>query len=301
MANSDTLEKNKKNSNLIEYIIIFLIFFVLGMAIGVFATKKYLNNKDEEEPKTATLAKSSAEDITNNSEYKSTIDNLYSLLGKSTAFYSTKGLNVNTLSNEQKLSIVYNYIIVNKLDSTSTLNTGWYGSEQCPFNGGTTNFNVDVSLDANGNLVKGTNCTVSDIASSIIQEKYQLIFGNNDIDTNVNFNPKDNKTCILVEGVYTCGNVDNSMNSTGDLEVNYEITKVLKENDKIEIYDKGYLTDNRSSIKNPDDGFDKYYLHSSDSTDYYHELKSADNIVFKHTFKKASNGSYYYSSSEVSK
>lgn len=301
MANSDTLEKNKKNSNLIEYIVIFLIFFVIGMVIGIFVTKKYFNGKAEEDTKPKTSVKTSGEDITENAEYKGTIDNLYSLLGKDTIFYSTTGANADTLSNEQKLSIVYNYIIANKLDTSSVLNTGWYGSEQCPFNGGTTNFNVDVSLDENGNLVKGANCTVSDINAALIQEKYQLIFGNNNIDTSSNFNPKSDKTCILVDGVYTCGNIDNSMNYVGDLEVNYTITKVLKENDKIEIYDKGYLTDNRSNVKNSAEGFDKYYLHSSDSTDYYHELKSADNIMFKHTFKKASNGNYYYSSSEISK
>lgn len=301
MANSDTLEKNKKNSNLIEYIVIFLIFFVIGMVIGIFVTKKYFNGKAEEDTKPKTSVKTSGEDITENAEYKGTIDNLYSLLGKDTIFYSTTGANVDTLSNEQKLSIVYNYIIANKLDTSSVLNTGWYGSEQCPFNGGTTNFNVDVLLDENGNLVKGANCTVSDINAALIQEKYQLIFGNNNIDTSSNFNPKSDKTCILVDGVYTCGNIDNSMNYVGDLEVNYTITKVLKENDKIEIYDKGYLTDNRSNVKNSAEGFDKYYLHSSDSTDYYHELKSADNIMFKHTFKKASNGNYYYSSSEISK
>lgn len=301
MANSDTLEKNKKNSNLIEYIVIFLLFFVIGMVIGIFVTKKYFNGKAEEDTKPKTSVKTSGEDITENAEYKGTIDNLYSLLGKDTIFYSTTGVNADTLSNEQKLSIVYNYIIANKLDTSSVLNTGWYGSEQCPFNGGTTNFNVDVSLDENGNLVKGANCTVSDINATLIQEKYQLIFGNNNIDTSSNFNPKSDKTCILVDGIYTCGNIDNSMNYVGDLEVNYTITKVLKENDKIEIYDKGYLTDNRSNVKNSAEGFDKYYLHSSDSTDYYHELKSADNIMFKHTFKKASNGNYYYSSSEISK
>ena len=32
----------------------------------------------------------------------------------------------------------------------------------------------------------------------------------------------------------------------------------------------------------------------ADSKDYYFELKSADNYTFKHTFKLAEDGNYYY-------
>ena len=47
--------------------------------------------------------------------------------------------------------------------------------------------------------------------------------------------------------------------------------------------------------------FDKYYLHSSDSTEYYYELKNADNLTFKHTFVTKDRVNYYYVSSELVK
>ena len=67
------------------------------------------------------------------------------------------------------------------------------------------------------------------------------------------------------------------------------------------IYEKGYLIDNRSNVDNPTDQYDNYYLHSFDSTNYYYELKSADNLTFKHTFKTEDRQNYYYVSTELIK
>ena len=68
-----------------------------------------------------------------------------------------------------------------------------------------------------------------------------------------------------------------------------DILKVELYDEDIVITEKGYLYDNRSNLTTPDKN---YYLHSSDSTEYYFELKSSENLYFIHTFVKNQDGSY---------
>ena len=59
------------------------------------------------------------------------------------------------------------------------------------------------------------------------------------------------------------------------------------------------MVDTRSNIIDPNDGHDNYYLHSSDSNIYYYELKSADNLVFAHTYIMGEDGNYKYNGTAV--
>ena len=98
----------------------------------------------------------------------------------------------------------------------------------------------------------------------------------------------------MQNNLYICGNIANN-NVTGDLESKFTILKVTKDLDgTIKIYEKGYLLDNRSNVKAQHPGYDNIYLHSTDSTEYYYELRNADNLTFVHTFKENDNQEYYY-------
>ena len=89
---------------------------------------------------------------------------------------------------------------------------------------------------------------------------------------------------------------------SGELESKFDVIKVTKDSSgTIIVYEKGYLVDNRSNVNDPFDQYDNYYLHSSDSNEYYYELKSADNLIFKHTFKTDDKENYYYIGTELVK
>ena len=86
----------------------------------------------------------------------------------------------------------------------------------------------------------------------------------------------------------------------GEVVSKFEIVKVtIDDNNTITIYDKGYLLDNRSDVEIVGD-YKNAYLHSYDASEHYYELKSSDNLTFKHVFNNIDN-KYYYVSSELYK
>ena len=246
---------------------------------------KNVEKKKEKEPEVL--------DITKDPDYVEIINTLHDYLGKDSIFYSSLGVDLEKMSNDNKLRVTYEYIESNNLFATETLQPAYYGSLTC-----NNNFNLDVIVAADGSLSNGTICTVNTITLENFINNYKKIFNNENIDVSQPFNPKSTKSCVIVDNSYQCGNVNNS-NISGSLDSKFEVVKAIKEKDKITIYDKGYLVDTRSSIVNPDDGHDNYYLHSSDSTTYYYELKSADNLTFAHTFVKGSDNNYRYNGTSV--
>ena len=150
--------------------------------------------------------------------------------------------------------------------------------------------------------VSTTGCTVNRISKALFLDINQKLFNDELIDTSVNFDIDITKKCVLDGESYLCGAVQNISGYSGALESNFEVVKATKDVDgTIIIYEKGYLHDKRSNVDNLTDQYDNYYLHSSDSKEYYYELKSSDNLTFKHIFKTDDSEEYYYVSTELVK
>ena len=280
----EIVEKKDKKKKDFRGIILFVVFFAMGAAGAYFGTKYFVEQRQEETKKGDPVVEQI--DITDKSEYQDTINELYEIIKGNSEYYSTDGLSVDTMSNNFKYGLLYDYILANNNYTDEKLPASYVGSPEC-----STYFLVDTA--------DTTVCSVYKIEKSAFNKAYKELFNLSDLDTSVMFNPINSKYCVPVDNNYYCGNIYSINNITGSLDTRFSITKVIKDtNGYIYIYDKGYLIDNRSSLIK-EEGKENYYLHASNSTNYYHELKSADNYTFKHTFKMNEDEEYYYVSSEV--
>lgn len=277
------VKENKGNS--FKYILIFIVFLAAGAVIGVYGATNYLNKQDEEKIETPETIK----DITDDSVYQNTINDLYNIVNNNVIFYSAKGVNIASLDNNSKLSLIYEYVVNNNLYEKTTLSND--GTGKCSYG-----FILDSSAETN---IPSIVCTVYEIKKADIKNIAKKLYNDDSISIVDSFMPEENKSCVLSNDKYVCGNTGTS--ASGALEIKFDIQKVTLDLDgTIEIYDKGYLADRRAGVDDPNDQYDNYYLHSSDSNEYYYELKSADNITFKHTFKTDDKTNYYYVSTEIS-
>lgn len=292
--NSSDLKLNDDNRTF-KYIIFMAVFFVIGIAIGFTFTKRYLSDKDEKEPVDMQIADNN--DITENKEYSDLIESLHSIVKENIAFYNSNGIDISTMENNLKLEYVYNIIKENKLYEETNINALYWNSPTCEYD-----FLTTVVTNEDGSTYTTGVCDLKRVSKSVLQDNYFKVFNNSVLDVNSEFYP-DNKTkCIVEEASYLCGEINSTDGViSGALTPKFTIQKVTKEEDMIVISEKGYLEDTRNTIVNPEDGIDHYYLHSSDSKDYYYELKSADNLTFEHYFKMDSTGNYYYIKTEVKK
>ena len=280
----------EKSNNAFKYIMIFCVFLIIGVVVGFFGTKKYMDSK-KDLGNNETIVEG-PEDITNFDEYQELIQKLHSFVDGYSIFYTTKGVELAKMGNDVRLSYIFDYLEKNaKVESDSLVAS--YGSNNCI---------NEFSIDDTSNLYSNSNvCSVKKVDRNLISTTNKTLFNDELVDTSVGFVNSEGKKCIVSEDNYLCGTPVDGTNNSGKLESKFTITKVTKDEGTIVIYDKGYLLDNRSSIVNPDDGHDKYYLHSSDSNNYYYELKNADNLTFKHTFVSTDRVNYYYVSSELVK
>lgn len=289
---SEEVVENKSISPTLKYILIFIIFFAIGLGLGYFGAFKYLENEKSNEPVVEEVDE--LMDITDEEEAQELINSLVSMLDKDPMFYSTKGISVSTMDNTSKLRFLYNYIISNNQFTKEELASEYIGSFNC-LPGFITDAGVNPSVSTN-------ICGVSRIKKTALLDASKKLFNDEVLDTSVPFSPQDGLSCLVDADTYLCGNVTKTLNITGELESVFSVEKVTKDIDgTIVIYEKGYLNDKRSNVNNPNDQYDNYYLHSSDSTEYYYELKSADNLTFKHTFKTDDRQNYYYVSTELVK
>lgn len=287
-------KKEKKKGSKFKYFIVFVLFIGIGIALGRFGTQKYLDYKASQDK--TPVVEDGPVDITDDSKYQDTINRLRGILDGNPMFYSTKGVSASTLDNTSRLNLLYAYIENNNLATTETLNIDFIGASTC--NSGA--FLLDKQVDAT--LPAPQICTVVRISSSLLKDLNRELFNDEILDTSVAFNVGLDRKCVVSTESYLCGSVTNVSGYIGELESKFDVTKVTKDTTgTLVIYEKGYLIDNRSNVDNPTDQYDNYYLHSSDSKEYYYELKSADNLTFKHTFKTEDNENYYYVGTELVK
>ena len=281
-------KKNKKSKKGFLVVIIFVLFFAVGAVSGVFGTKYYFDlNKEEEAGEDFVVAKE--KEITTKQEYQDTISKLHSYIKNYAEFYDSKGIELSTMDNNLKFRMIYNLVVADKLGVNETANVTYYGSGVCE-NG----FLADV-LDQG---IPSTVCTVQKYKKEDFLLKYNAMFAKSEFNLNVEYYPTDNKKCVPYEEHIYCGNINNITGITGELAPRFTINKVMIDDDNIYIYDKGYLIDGRSNVPRVE-GQTNYYLHAFDSAEHYYELKSADNLTFKHTYRMQEDGKYYYLKTEL--
>ena len=289
----ENLLEDKVSNNNFKYVFCFCLFFILGGILGIILTTKYLELQDEDGNNIVKTDGSSSIDITNDKDYSATIELLKGMLDDP-LFYNSNGLTSEGITNEAKLVYVYNYLI-NKQSFESVTKTPvtlYWNATYCDY---------DFQVETAGDILL-YECHLQKLTFENVNNAAKTLFGIDQLDNSNGFQVNDNTKCVIEDGAYLCGKIAPVTGITGELTPKFEIQKVTKEEDgSIIIYEKGYLVDTRSNIVNPNDGYDNYYLHSSDSTAYYYELKSADNLTFKHVFKIDDNRNYYYSYSEVVK
>ena len=285
------VKKNKSSG--FQFAILFIIILAIGINLGIYGTKKYLENKHSAKDDYTVYPEAEAKDITNDSAYADAISKMHGFVKDNSLFYSSTGINVETMDNGTKLTLAYESIIANKEYTSGTLSV--HDNNYCDYN-----FVVDPTPADSS--IPTLICTIKNISRDSIVKASKSLFDDETINTNANFNPSSNVSCVVVNNNYVCGNLTNTVIDTGSLQPKFDIIKVTLDTDgTIIIYDKGYLVDKRKGVDNPNDEYDNYYLHSADSTSYYYELKSADNLTFKHTFKTNNNVNYYYVGTEVYK
>lgn len=278
---------NENKSETFKYILFFVVFFVLGIILGVVVAKKFLVN-DEKDSNTTSDEEPLIKDISNEPDYQNTIADLKNLIGQNLKYYSSKGVDASQLTNDEKLQIVYEYVIRDTNLETAIDYPTYWESQECA-----TGFLVDLNVNDNGTTYNAGFCTYFILPYSKVMDSYRIIFNNENIQLTT-FDANENYRCIAGTDNYACGLVKR-IDYTGTIENHFVIRKVtLEEDGTINIYESGYLKDTRSFVNIADDGIDNYYLHSSDSELYYYELRKDDNLTFKHVFKKDANNKYYY-------
>lgn len=286
----------KKGSKFKNFLIL-IIFLILGVFLGYFGTTKYLDyvNSNKDDDINEVISESDEPvDITNNTDYQSTIKRLYGIVDGNPEFLNSMGINISSLDSSFKLRLVYNNMNQDQYITKEELTPVIEGTELCDYS-----FIVDSN---EGQESSSSVCTVEKIEFSKMLEVYTSLFNDNNLEKANDFLLTDSKKCVLDSEQYICGNVTPVSGETGELEEKFDITLVTKEKDgTINIFDKGYLQDTRSSTSDLNLGYENYYLHSFDSKDYYNELKSADNLTFKHIFKLDKNNNYYYAETVVNK
>ncbi len=285
----------KKHSHTLRNIFIVILFLVIGTGVGIYGTKMYLESREEPEPDVQEK-NSGPDDITNDKQTKELVDSLYAMLNNDPMFYTTIGVSVSTMDNTTKLTFIYDNLILNKKNTSKEIESLWYGSDKCNYD-----FLVDTLED--GTYLE--KCTLQRLERNLFTETNKKIFNDELLDTSVEFKPNNTTKCIIDSednNYYMCGKILNESGITGALESKFTINKVTRDEDgTIVIYEKGYLKDNRSTVVNENSQYDNYYLHSSDSNQYYFELRNADNLTFKHIFKTADRLNYYYAGTELVK
>lgn len=283
----ETLSEDYNKSSNFKYILFFVVFFIAGMALGILGAKKFLVKEDEPQA-TPVVVEEKEKDISNAPEYQDTIIYLKNLIDKNPIYYRSTGVDASQLSNDEKLKIVYEYVVRDtNLEPAIDYPISWE-SQEC--NGGLL---VDLNANDNGTTYNAGFCTYYVLPINKVMDSYRIIFNNVNIEM-ATFDANEHYRCVLGEESFACG-LYNRINYTGTVENNFQIRKVtLEEDGTINVYESGYLKDTRSFVNIPDDGIDNYYLHSSDSELYYYELRKDDNLTFKHVFKKDSNNKYYY-------
>ena len=282
----------KKKSSAFSKFLLFLVFLAIGVGGGYYIAKTYLLNKDDDTPIATEIGD---KDITNNKEFSDTIDELYKFLQENVYLYNTNGMNPSSIDNNIKLNIAYKYVVDNKMYTEGTIER--ISTLNCEYN-----FLIDSVQNEDGTSTNQDYCKVNYISKDVLNKALDSIFKAGTVELINEYRPNNNTLCYVQDsGNYICGKVvGNEESSDGEVVSKFEIVKVtIDDNNTITIYDKGYLLDNRSDVEKVGD-YKNAYLHSYDASEHYYELKSSDNLTFKHVFNNIDN-KYYYVSSELYK
>ena len=287
----EEFQKKKGNTGLIVTIIV-LIILLLG-SIGYICYDKGVfdrligKEKQIEEPKKEQEEnKLSANDIDNLHESLITKDKEYGL-------YFNNKVTLESISADDFIP----YIALNYASDNNIKYEGLFA------------YDADVDKD----IVKGTQYAKSEI-DNYAKEKYNLsreITLSKEEDSNyVSLWLYNNKKKLVYDTINRAYYFVPNGNDSGTVTVASKLLKYEQNGDELSIYDKfvacgDYMEGKACSISMTDINNHKYFINSNSSnekninTDYVINNMIEKLNTFKHTFKKASDGKYYWYSSEI--
>ncbi len=146
-----------------------------------------------------------------------------------------------------------------------------------------------------------SNCTVTKVSKDIINKEYVKLFGE-EINDAESFKPDNYHICYLKDNEYYCGLAESFTYTLGNDSSIYRVIKkaIEKSSGEVIIHDY-FLKINNNACYNS-------YTTDTENTECTANYKENNKVdfnfmkhngqLYKHTFKKAKDGSYYWVSSE---
>ncbi len=200
--------------------------------------------------------------------------------------YSTEKVNYDNVSATAKLCIAYK-----KADAEKFKKISYEGDGTCKE--GDMVFKTDTD--------EGTICTVNKIKQNVLDDSYKKLFGK-EIENNEEFKYDGTHICYLKDGYYYCGLSENmKITLTNEITVFRSIARAEKKDDTITIYDYFTKVTNNNCYFN----YTTLNLNQMCTTNLPKDIDTIDydfvekyGVKYKHVYKKAKDGSYYWVSSE---
>ena len=200
--------------------------------------------------------------------------------------YSTEKVTYDNVSATAKLCIAYH-----KANEDEFKKVSYEGDKTCKED------NMVFKTDTD----EGTICTVNKIKRDVIDESYKKIFGQ-DIENNEEFKYDGTHICYLKDDYYYCGLSENmKITLTNDITVFRSVARAEKKDDTITIYDYFTKITNDNCYLN----YTTLNLNQMCTTNLPKDIDNIDydfiekyGVKYKHIYKKAKDGTYYWVSSE---
>lgn len=259
-----------KKSIIQDRIILVLIIILIVMSIVIIALKIATRNNLDTSSELVT-------ELHNyfNSEDLSNCEGLFN--------YGEDKITYENIDTETRLCLAYQKASIEDAETGTMKVTK--KKETCTENGMT--FRMDEDNDV---------CSYSKIKQEVIDNSYKKLYGK-DIENNEEFKVDGLHICYLKDGYYYCGLSETFTYTLGNESLIYRvIDKAVEKGDKITIYDYFIKLNGESCFKN-------YTTNTINSkcTEQYKNQKDINykflknyGTKYKHEFKKAEGGTYYW-------
>ena len=205
--------------------------------------------------------------------------------------YSDKTMNYDSISSDNRLCLAYHKSNLKDV-KTETLKRVDKKSEVCK-NDYDMTFRITEDTD---------ECQVSIIDKDVIDSTYKKIFGK-DIENNQEFRADDTHICYLKDDKYYCGLSEQFTYTYGREATIYRVlNEAIKKGSEIYLYDYFVKTIDNNCYQNyTTQAINEECTNNYEEDKMNFEFMEKYATQYKHTFKKAKDGTYYWVSTELVK
>lgn len=268
------MKKGKKNKTSDKILTILIILFVVVTITLIMVWISRSNNLDTNSTLVTDLHNYfSTEDLNN-------CDGLFT--------YTEGKVEYEDINSETRVCLAFHK--ANKKDTETEVLNADKKKNKC------TNDDMVFKIDDDNN----NKCTVTKIKKSVINDSYKKIYGK-DMDKTNEFRIDNLNVCYLEDEYYYCGLSETYIYTLGSESTIYRVIKKAEEkSSNIIIYDYFIKINEKTCFKNyttatiNEECTDKY----SNNKDVDYKFMKKYGTEYKHIFKKATDGSYYWVSSE---